>query len=293
MRAVPGAMPDKSAVTATFNAAVIRQQTPSQVSSIRWESCDVPAIGPDEVQAQVAATGLNFRDVMWAMGLLPEEAQEDGFAGTSIGMEFSGRVVALGKNVRDLSIGDPVIAIAAATFATHVAVDGAGVAKLPAGIDPVAAASIPVVFLTAYYAIFELAQARAGETILIHGAAGGVGLAALQVAKHAGLKAIATAGTQEKRRFVEMLGAAGITDILYYADQLPYHCVEREIGQRFGQRSSAVLCRGAAVSERLLDQDQLAYARLSDMLEEVIGSFAAHAPGESVLVVKQHLLDKG
>ena len=212
MRAVPGAMPDKSAVTATFDAAVIRQQAPSQVSSIRWESCDVPAIGPDEVLVQVAATGLNFRDVMWAMGLLPEEALEDGFAGASIGMEFSGRVVAVGKNVGDLAIGDPVMAIAAAAFATHVAVDRAGVAKLPAGVDPVAAASIPVVFLTAYYAIIELARARAGETILIHGAAGGVGLAALQVAKHAGLKVIATAGTQEKRRFVEMLGADHIFD---------------------------------------------------------------------------------
>ena len=212
MRAVPGAMPETNAFTANFDAAVIRQQTPSQVSSIRWESCDVPAIGPDEVLVQVAATGLNFRDVMWAMGLLPEEALEDGFAGASIGMEFSGRVVALGKNVDDLSIGDPVMAIAAAAFATHVAVDRAGVAKLPAGVDPVAAASIPVVFLTAYYAIIELARARPGETILIHGAAGGVGLAALQVAKHAGLKVIATAGTQEKRRFVEMLGADHIFD---------------------------------------------------------------------------------
>lgn len=212
IRAVPGAMPETSAVTAAFDAAVIRQQTPSQVSSIRWESCDVPAIGPDEVLVQVAATGLNFRDVMWAMGLLPEEALEDGFAGASIGMEFSGRVVALGKNVDDLSIGDPVMAIAAAAFATHVAVDRAGVAKLPVGVDPVAAASIPVVFLTAYYAIIELARARPGETILIHGAAGGVGLAALQVAKHAGLKVIATAGTQEKRRFVEMLGADHIFD---------------------------------------------------------------------------------
>ena len=212
MRAVPGPMPEKNAMTTTFRSAVIRQQTPSQVSSIRWESCDVPAIEPGEVLVEVAATGLNFRDVMWAMGLLPEEALEDGFAGASIGMEFSGRVVALGGDVRDLAIGDPVMAIAAAAFATHVAVDRAGVAKLPAGVDPVAAASIPVVFLTAYYAIVELGRARPGETILIHGAAGGVGLAALQVAKHAGLKVIATAGTQEKRRFVEMLGADHIFD---------------------------------------------------------------------------------
>lgn len=212
MRAVPGAMPEANAATTAFESAVIHQQVPSQVSSIRWESYAVPPIGPEEVLVEVAATGLNFRDVMWAMGLLPEEALEDGFAGASIGMEFSGHVVAVGSDVDDLSVGDPVMAIAAAAFATHVAVNRAGVAKLPAGVDPVAAASIPVVFLTAYYAIVELGRARPGETILIHGAAGGVGLAALQVAKHLGLKVIATAGTQEKRRFVEMLGADHIFD---------------------------------------------------------------------------------
>ncbi|MFC3161867.1 type I polyketide synthase [Ciceribacter thiooxidans] len=212
IRAVPGAAPRAFGVTSDFTAAVIRQQVPSQVASIRWESCDLPTIGPDEVLVEVAATGLNFRDVMWAMGLLPEEALEDGFAGASIGMEFSGRVVRTGDTVDDLSVGDPVMAIAASAFSTHVAVKRTGVAKLPAGIDPVAAASIPVVFLTAYYAIVELGRARPGETILIHGAAGGVGLAALQVAKHAGIKVIATAGTEEKRRFVEMLGADHVFD---------------------------------------------------------------------------------
>ncbi len=212
IRAVPGAAPHAFGVTSDFAAAVIRQQVPSQVASIRWESCDLPKIGPDEVLVEVAATGLNFRDVMWAMGLLPEEALEDGFAGASIGMEFSGRVVGIGSAIDDLTIGDPVMAIAASAFSTHVVVKRTGVARLPAGIDPVAAASIPVVFLTAYYAIVELGRARPGETILIHGAAGGVGLAALQVAKHAGLKVIATAGTEEKRRFVEMLGADHVFD---------------------------------------------------------------------------------
>ncbi len=212
IRAVPGAAPHVFGVTSDFRAAMIRQQVPSQVASIRWESCERPEVGPDEVLVEVAATGLNFRDVMWAMGLLPEEALEDGFAGASIGMEFSGRVVEVGSAVDDLAIGDPVMAIAASAFSTHVPVKRTGVAKLPAGIDPVAAASIPVVFLTAYYAIVELGRARPGETILIHGAAGGVGLAALQVAKHAGLKVIATAGTEEKRRFVEMLGADHVFD---------------------------------------------------------------------------------
>lgn len=212
IRAVPGAMTPLARVTDEFAAATIRQQVPSQVSAIRWESCEIPKVAADEVLVKVSATGLNFRDVMWAMGLLPEEALEDGFAGASIGMEFSGEVVALGSNVKDLSIGDPVMAIAASAFSTHVAVKRAGVAKLPAGVDVVAAASIPVVFLTAYYALIELGRMRAGDTVLIHGAAGGVGLAAIQVAKHVGATIIATAGTPEKRRFLEMLGAHHVFD---------------------------------------------------------------------------------
>ncbi|MCL6707701.1 SDR family NAD(P)-dependent oxidoreductase [Pseudomonas sp. R2.Fl] len=212
IRAVLGAMAPLARVTGEFSAATIRQQVPSQVSTIRWENCELPKVAADEVLVKVSATGLNFRDVMWAMGLLPEEALEDGFAGASIGMEFSGEVVATGSGVKDLSIGDPVMAIAASAFSTHVAVKRAGVAKLPAGVDVVAAASIPVVFLTAYYALIELGRMRAGDTVLIHGAAGGVGLAAIQVAKHVGATIIATAGTPEKRRFLEMLGAHHVFD---------------------------------------------------------------------------------
>lgn len=212
LRIVPGASVQASRTTREFEAAVIRQQVPSQVTSIRWENCATPQIGPSDVLVKVAATGLNFRDVMWAMGMLPEEALEDGFAGASIGMEFSGEVVSVGSDITDLVPGDNVMAIAASAFSTHVSVNRAGVAKLPAGIDPVSAATIPVVFLTAYYAINELGRMRPNETILIHGAAGGVGLAALQVAKHVGATVIATAGTEEKRRFLETLGADHVFD---------------------------------------------------------------------------------
>ncbi|MBP1852296.1 acyl transferase domain-containing protein/NADPH:quinone reductase-like Zn-dependent oxidoreductase/acyl carrier protein [Rhizobium halophytocola] len=212
VRAVPGAIAPLARMTDRFEAATIRQQVPSQVSSIRWESCAPPPLRHGEILVKVAATGLNFRDVMWAMGLLPEEALEDGFAGASIGMEFSGEIVAVGSGVDDLVVGDRVMAIAASAFSTHVVVNRNGVAKLPDGVDLVAAASIPVVFLTAYYALVELGRMRSGDTVLIHGAAGGVGLAAIQVAKHVGATIIATAGTPEKRRFAEMLGADHVFD---------------------------------------------------------------------------------
>ncbi len=212
IRAVPGPVDQGLRQTTGFTAATIRQRVSSQVGSIAWEQSEIPQAGPDDVVVAVAATGLNFRDVMWAMGLLPEEALEDGFAGATIGMELSGHVVAIGSNIKDLSVGDAVMAIASAAFSTHVVVSRSGVARLPETVSPVAAATVPVAFLTAYYAMIELGRIRAGETILIHGAAGGVGLAALQVAKLAGAKVIATAGTREKRRFLKMLGADHVFD---------------------------------------------------------------------------------
>ncbi len=212
IRAVQGPVSQALRRTSSFKAATIRQRVSSQVGSIAWEETDIPQPGPNDVVVAVAATGLNFRDVMWAMGLLPEEALEDGFAGATIGMELSGHVVAIGSAVKDLSIGDAVMAIGPAAFSTHAVVSRAGVARLPETVSPVAAATVPVAFLTAYYAMMELGRIRAGETILIHGAAGGVGLAALQVAKLAGAKVIATAGTREKRRFVKMLGADHVFD---------------------------------------------------------------------------------
>lgn len=212
IRTVPGPVDQGLRQTTGFKAATIRQRVSSQVGSIAWEQSEIPQAGPDDVVVAVAATGLNFRDVMWAMGLLPEEALEDGFAGATIGMELSGHVVAIGSNIKDLSVGDAVMAIAPAAFSTHVVVSRSGVARLPETVSPVAAATVPVAFLTAYYAMIELGRIRAGETILIHGAAGGVGLAALQVAKLAGAKVIATAGTREKRRFLKMLGADHVFD---------------------------------------------------------------------------------
>ncbi|KQR77808.1 type I polyketide synthase [Rhizobium sp. Leaf341] len=212
IRAVPGPVEGALRQTQSFEAATIRQRVASQVGSIAWEATRLPKPGPTDVVVEVAATGLNFRDVMWAMGLLPEEALEDGFAGATIGMELSGHVVALGSEITDLEIGDPVMAMASAAFSTHAVVARAGIARLPKTVNPVAAATVPVAFLTAYYAMIELGRIQAGETILIHGAAGGVGLAALQVAKHAGAKVIATAGTREKRHFLTMLGADHVFD---------------------------------------------------------------------------------
>lgn len=212
IRAVTGPMPPHQLKTRLFESATIRQISAGRIDSIQWEETSLPTPGEGEVTIEVTATGLNFRDVMWSMGLLPEEALEDGFAGATIGMEISGTVTAVGSGVNDILPGDVVMGIAPKALSTHVVVAREGVTKVPAGIDRVAAATIPVAFLTAYYSIVELGRIQKGETILIHGAAGGVGLAAIQIAKLFGAKVIATAGTIEKRQFLSVLGADHVFD---------------------------------------------------------------------------------
>ncbi|WP_075214472.1 type I polyketide synthase [Mongoliimonas terrestris] len=187
-----------------------------------WHSAARKAPTGDEVEIEVAAAGLNFRDVMWALGLLPEEALEDGFAGATLGMECSGVITRVGPDARRFKPGDRVISFAPACFATHVLVAEKALAPVPSTVDLEAAATIPVTFLTAWYALVELARLDEGETVLIHGGAGGVGLAALQIALSRGARVIATAGSPDKRRLLAMLGAAHVLDSrsLAFADEV-------------------------------------------------------------------------
>lgn len=161
----------------------------------------------NEVEVRVGAAGLNFRDVLWAMGMLPEEAVEHGFSGATIGMECAGVVERVGKDVTHVRPGDRVMGFASSTFGSHVTARADGMGLLPEGLTFEEGATIPTTFITAWYALDHLARLRKGEVVLIHGAAGGVGLAALQIAKHKGAIVIATAGAAEKQRLVRDMGA--------------------------------------------------------------------------------------
>ena len=189
--------------------------------SLEWKSTARRAPTAKEVEIAVSATGLNFRDVMWAQGLLPEEALEDGFAGATLGMECSGIVIRTGPD-STLNVGDHVIAFAPSCFSSHVTVSEKAVVKVPDVVDLKTAAAIPAIFVTAQYALAETARLKEGETVLIHGGAGGVGLAAIQIAKHLGANVIATAGSPEKRRLLQILGAKAVFDSrsLQFADDV-------------------------------------------------------------------------
>jgi acyl transferase domain-containing protein/NADPH:quinone reductase-like Zn-dependent oxidoreductase len=172
-----------------------------------------PRRAPDcgEVEIAVEATGLNFRDIMWSLGVLPEEALENGFSGLGLGMECTGTVVRAGEGAR-WPVGARVMAFAAGAFATHVTVSDSAVQALPDDIGFTEAASLPVAVATAHYALADLARVEAGEVVLIHGAAGGVGLAAMQIALARGARVLATAGTPEKRALLTLMGASAVFD---------------------------------------------------------------------------------
>ena len=139
-----------------------------------------------------------------------------------LGDECAGRIVAVGEGVEGLQAGDEVIAIAPGSLGSHVTTSAAFVMRKPAQVTFEEAATMPVVFLTAYYALHHLARLRAGERVLIQSAAGGVGLAALQIAQHMGAEVFATAGSPEKQELLRLLGVQHVMDSrsLAFADQI-------------------------------------------------------------------------
>ena len=183
-----------------------------QVGTLAWgPAAELPLPGPGEVRIAIAATGLNFRDLMWAQGLLPEDALMDGFAGPTLGMECAGIVTAAGPGVA-LRQGQRVFGFAPAAFATEALTRAEALAPMPPGMTFEAAATVPVAFMTAAYALETLARVRPGERVLVHGGAGGLGLAALQIARAAGTRVAATAGSAEKRAFLRLAGAELVLD---------------------------------------------------------------------------------
>ncbi|WP_413104685.1 SDR family NAD(P)-dependent oxidoreductase [Streptomyces sp. Inha503] len=166
--------------------------------------------GPGEVELRVLAAGLNFRDVLTAMGLLPGD--ED--IRYRLGFECAGEVSAVGPGVDHLRAGDRVVAadVRGGAFGSFTVVPADRTAPLPEGLDPHTAAGLPIAFLTAWYALRHIGRVSAGERVLIHSATGGTGLAAIAVARLLGAEVLATAGSEEKRRFLRGMGIARVMD---------------------------------------------------------------------------------
>ena len=191
---------------------------PGDLDGLTARAVGRQAPAPGEIEIEVVAAGLNFSDVMKALGIYP--GLDDG--PVSLGAECSGRICAIGEGIEGLQIGDEVVAVAPAAFGSHVRTPAALVALKPPQCSFEEAATLPIAFLTASYALDHLAHLSAGERVLIHSATGGVGLAAMQLARRAGAEIFATAGTAEKRAYLRELGIEHVMDSrsLAFADEV-------------------------------------------------------------------------
>ncbi|MFF3625591.1 SDR family NAD(P)-dependent oxidoreductase, partial [Streptomyces sp. NPDC002467] len=160
----------------------------------------VAPLGPLEVRVAVRAAGLNFRDVLIALGVYPGDA--------SMGTEGAGVVTEIGADVTGLAVGDRVTGMLPGSFGPVSVVDHRLVVRIPDDWSYEDAAAMPIVFGTAYHSLVELAGLRGGETLLLHAAAGGVGMAAVQLARHLGAEVYGTASPGKW----DALRASGLDD---------------------------------------------------------------------------------
>ncbi|TDU81697.1 acyl transferase domain-containing protein [Prosthecobacter fusiformis] len=178
------------------------------LDTLKLTAFSMPVCGDGEVLIEVKAAGMNFRDVLKALALYPAETPDARIFGDEVG----GIVVAAGKNVKHVAVGDRVFGLAVYGLSTHTLARGGDVVKIPEGLSFEDAATIPVVFMTSWHALNNVARMRKGEKILIHAGAGGVGMSAIQIALHLGCEVIATAGSASKRALLETLGVKHVVD---------------------------------------------------------------------------------
>ncbi|MEV0408779.1 SDR family NAD(P)-dependent oxidoreductase [Actinoallomurus sp. NPDC050550] len=154
-------------------------------------------LGDGQVRVEVHAAGINFRDVLIALGMYPDE-------GVFRGSEGAGVVAGVGPGVTGVAVGDRVFGLFEGAFGPLAVADARMVVPVPESWDLREAAGVPVAFLTAWYGLVDLGGLRAGESVLIHAATGGVGMAAVRIARHLGAEVFATAGPGKQQVLAEM-----------------------------------------------------------------------------------------
>ncbi len=214
--------------------------------------------GPGEVQVRPEAVALNFKDVLHAMGVLREFSALQGIHEAKdqpLGIECAGRVVAIGEGVRDLAIGDTVMAMHDGTLASHITLPTTFVSRVPEGWSSVDAAGLQIAYFTAALGLLKLARIKPGERVLIHAAAGGVGQAALQICRWIGAEVYATA-SQPKWEHLQRQGVRHVMNsrTLDYADELlqltgGVHVVLNSLSGEHIERSLKALAPGGRFIE--------------------------------------------
>ena len=177
---------------------------PTGVEALVWTELPTPIPQPGEVRVAVAAASLNFPDLL----IVQNKYQMKPPLPFVPGSEYAGVVQAVGEGVTHLQVGQPVACVSGTGgFATHTIAPAALCMPLPAGFPFVDAAAFIMIYATSHHALADRAQLKAGETVLVLGAAGGVGTSAIQIAKALGARVIAAASTDEKCELCRSIGA--------------------------------------------------------------------------------------
>ena len=204
------AIAEQPQITRSVTKVVIEK--PGSYDRMEVKTSELPAPGEEEVRIVVKASGVNYADVMVRMGLYASAKEFVGWPITP-GFEVAGVIDAVGDNVTTFAVGDEVIATTLfGGYASHVVVAEPYITRKPAGLDFAQAAALPVAFLTAYYALFELAHPRKGHKVLVHSAAGGVGSSLVQLAKLAGCEVTGVVGSSHKVDTAREYGAHHVID---------------------------------------------------------------------------------
>jgi acyl transferase domain-containing protein/NADPH:quinone reductase-like Zn-dependent oxidoreductase/acyl carrier protein len=175
---------------------------PGNLDTLEFKPSKRVKPGPGQVEIEVYATGLNFKEVLIALGMLPVLPNQR----LAFGLECAGSISTLGEGVKEFAPGDEVIASGTSCFSRYITAPAASVVRKPAHLNFEEAATIPSAFMTAWYSLITLGRLSKGEKVLIHSAAGGVGLAAVTIARWVGAEIFATAGSPGKREFLSSLG---------------------------------------------------------------------------------------
>ncbi len=190
--------------------AMLVHELAEDISTIRLDEIDLPPPGAGEVRLQLKACSINFPDILMIQG----KYQFKPSLPFSPGMEGAGVITALGPDVTGLNVGDKVVAgLRIGGFAEEVNASASACRPIPAGMGFVKAAAYPAAYLTAYVALAVRGRLKAGETLLVHGSSGGVGLAAVEVGKLLGATVIATSASDEKLKTVKARGADHVLNV--------------------------------------------------------------------------------
>lgn len=172
---------------------------------LQYEEVPIPKPGPEELLIKVEAASLNRADLGLRSGryrISPEDLP------VIPGREFAGAIAAVGADIKEFRVGERVVAQPAlGGYAEYALAKPAHTRPLPEGFDPVIAAAMPTIFLTTWFALHEDGQVKSADQVLIQAGGSGVGIAAIQIAKHVGARVLTTAGTEEKCARLRQLGA--------------------------------------------------------------------------------------